>query len=216
MFLFCRLRSLALSLPGAYRKVIAVPKDLQYKLISEIASDTAASQPRGVTTDKQLHQYSENSHLPTQRSPRCIDNCNSKLESSIKPITDLQNNKTEHLDIGTSNASSACDGNIDELQEIQQGIMEPIEKRPRLDEASELILDLSKDTTTDYKTGSLDSDVGRDNVVNSLQKQHGLTDALEKQQRLEDNVEIETHLEMSFNLDSSCYATVCLREMMKS
>lgn len=139
-----------MTLPGAYRKVIAVPIDLKYKWVENNATS--------VDDTKQSVGFSSGNQYPLRINHTQISNLSVKSnENSEKSEFRETTNKRERDDRGVSNVNE-----IDDL-----GQHETCGKR------SKYIDDRSTDC-------------------------------------------IENSMEISFKLQPSCYATVCLREIMKS
>ena len=137
-----RIRSLGMTLPGAYRKVIAVPLHLEYRWISTDGTKQAVGVYPGNTYP--LKKIRNTYSLPDKC---CV---NSGIFESC--------NKRERDDTNMSDVDEADD---------HEG-HEPCRKRLKHDD------------------GKTSSDC------------------------------IENNMEISFQLQPSCYATVCLREIMKT
>lgn len=251
-------------MPGAYRKLIALPKDLQYKWVSEVPnSNVAGLQPRepnsssksdlncnpaldsannslvssskhsafdksrtGLENVKMENcgTYSSKNSLQTsERTQNCTsdsNNCNqAKLEAST---TVLESKEMMHAE--TDVKYMACDENTRksakqyDCKELSEKRQQRSVQKHKYDRSNVRFCDDNHDDNdNDGDDDVEDADDADNDNHSSYVKPGELTGPPEKRSRLElENDVEEPHLKLSFKLDSSCYATICLREMMKS
>lgn len=143
----------------------------------------------------------------TDSKKACKQTKNSSRESKYEIFTTGFENNGSVL-VGTDDKHIDCHENIGKLQKQEY-------ERKEISEVYQQIEVVHNDNNDFSNTDNDDHDNGN----NDHKKPYRFMEPPEKRPRVNAEssaAQTQHHLKLSFKLESSCYATICLREMMKS